>query len=83
MNVLRVGVAALVTVVWAVVYLASVFNPSISAPPELSGVMLAVVTWLMGSAYRKGMQEKVRNTARRLAQEPKDEPKDDDPLEGW
>jgi hypothetical protein len=57
LSALRIAVAVVVAVVWAVVYLAAVFSHgSIHAPPELSGVMLAVVTWLFGSEIRKQMK---------------------------
>jgi hypothetical protein len=50
---LRVGIAVLVTVVWAAGYTISFVNHSFTAPPELSGIMLAVVTWLFGSEIKK------------------------------
>lgn len=66
MNALRIGIACLVAAVWAVVYLASVFNPNISAPAELSGVMLAVVTWLFGRAFREGLKQRAHDTAEKV-----------------
>lgn len=52
MNRLRVSIAVLVVIVWAVIYLGSFFAHQ-TAPPELSGIMLAVVTWLFGSEFKK------------------------------
>lgn len=58
MNALRIVVAVLVTSVWVGVYAASIFRPDFSAPPEVSGVMLAVVTYLFGRALRGSFIEK-------------------------
>lgn len=60
MTAFRVTIAIIVTAVWAVVYLATVFNPNVHAPPELSGVMLGVVTWLFGSEFRKAQRARQR-----------------------
>lgn len=76
MNALRIGVACVVAIVWAVVFLASVFNPRVNTPPELSGVMLAVVTWLFGGAFREGLKERGRRIARALLE---DDPAPPDP----
>lgn len=76
MNLLRILIASLVALVWAVVYLASVFNPDVNAPPELSGVMLAVVTWLFGRAFREGLKTRAREAARAFLEE---EDKPDEP----
>jgi hypothetical protein len=73
-NLLRILIASLVAVVWAVVYLASVFNPSVNAPPELSGVMLAVVTWLFGRAFRDGLKQRARDAAKAFLDEDKPDP---------
>ena len=64
MNALRVGVAVLVAIVWAVIYMASVFDPNLNAPPELSGVMLAVVTWLFGREFKNTLKERARDAAK-------------------
>lgn len=74
MNFLRILVASLVAVVWAVVYLASVLNPAVSAPPELSGVMLAVVTWLFGREFRDRFQEQRKKLAAVIAGEDESKP---------
>lgn len=76
MNVLRIVIATTVALVWAVVYLATVFNPKISAPPELSGVMLAVVTWLFGRAFREGLKERAKGAVKDFLDE--DEEKADE-----
>lgn len=68
MSALRIGIAMLVAVVWAVVYLAAVFSGGrFGAPPELSAVMLAVVTWLFGTELRK----QVRKQADRITDDEK------------
>lgn len=74
MSVLQIAVACIVALVWAVVYLAAVFNPNLHAPPELSAVMLGVVTWLFGRAFRDGINERARTAARKLLEE--DDPDD-------
>jgi hypothetical protein len=51
-NRLRIAVAVAVVVVWAIIYLGSFFMHQ-TAPPELSGIMLAVVTWLFGTEVKK------------------------------
>lgn len=53
---LRVGVALTVTAVWAAVYLVDALNEKFSAPPEVSGVMLGVVTWLFGREIRERLK---------------------------
>ena len=50
---LRVPVALLVALVWAAVYLRATFDPKFNAPPEISGIMLAVVTGLFGEDIRQ------------------------------
>lgn len=53
MAALRIGIALVVTIVWAAVYGRYVYDPSIGSPPaELSGVMLAVVTWTLTAEFR-------------------------------
>lgn len=47
----RTFVAVVVTVVWSVSYLLAAFH-GVSAPPELSGVMVAAITYLLGSGFR-------------------------------
>lgn len=63
MSALRIGIAILVTIVWAVVYLAAVFSHRYTAPPELSAVMLAVVTWLFGTEIRKQVHRQAEKVA--------------------
>lgn len=50
----RLVVASVVVLVWAVIYLRAALDSGFSPPPELSMVMLAVVAWLFGSAALKG-----------------------------
>lgn len=70
MSQLRIAVAILITLVWAVVYLASVFSYGrINAPPEISAVMLAVVTWLFGTELRRSLRggaRKVESAAKKV-----------------
>lgn len=60
MDAFRIGIAVIVTAVWAVVYLATVFNPNVHAPAELSGVMLGVVTWLFGTGFLRAQKTRQR-----------------------
>lgn len=78
MNALRIVIACLIAGVWAVVYLASVLNPKISAPPELSGVMLAMVTWLFGRAFREGLKQRARDAAHKVLDTTDPETTDED-----
>lgn len=69
----------MVAVVWAAVYLAPIFNASApAAPPAVSAIMLAVVTWLFGAAFREGLKERARRLARALLD---DKEQDDEPRE--
>lgn len=78
MNVLRIVVAVAVTLVWAVVYLAPYFKSNApSAPPEVSGVMLLIVGYLVSSAGRDVIS-KTTDRARRVRDALKD-PVDDNP----
>lgn len=66
MSILRIVIAVIVAVVWAVVYLAAVFSGGhIHAAPELSGVMLAVVTWLFGTELRRSIHRSAKRVAER------------------
>jgi hypothetical protein len=48
--------AIVITIIWATAYLMSFFNPDLHAPPELSGIMLAVVTWLFGTEIKNRLK---------------------------
>lgn len=53
MGLLRIAVAVVVTVVWTASYGKSILvTGAPTPPPELSGIMLGVVTWLFASAAR-------------------------------
>lgn len=52
MQALRIGIAIVVTIVWAATYGRYVVVGGDSPPPELSGIMLAVVTGVLGSELR-------------------------------
>lgn len=52
-------VASVILVVWAVAYLSAVFSHGkTSAPPEISGIMLVVVTWLFTSSALRELRKK-------------------------
>ena len=51
---LRIAVAIVIVVVWAIIYLRAAIQPSFSPPAELSGVMLLVVAWLFGTTALRG-----------------------------
>ena len=53
-EVLRIAVAIVIVVVWAIIYLRAAIDSNFSPPAELSGVMLLVVAWLFGSTALKG-----------------------------
>lgn len=53
MDNVRILVALVIVAVWAVIYLLAAFKAGPAAPPELSGVMLAAVTYLFGSGARR------------------------------
>lgn len=53
MPALRIVIAVVITMIWAAVYTADVVSSTFAAPPEVSGPMLAVVTWLFGAEIRK------------------------------
>ena len=53
MTALRIGVAIAVTAVWVIVYIAPYLKADApAAPPEVSGVMLLIVGYLVSSAGR-------------------------------
>jgi hypothetical protein len=58
MDKLRMFFAVLVAIVWASVYTVSIIDRTFSAPPEVSGIMLAVVTALFGSEIRERLKGK-------------------------
>lgn len=45
----RLVVAAVIVVVWAIVYLRAAIDAAFQPPAELSGIMIGVVAWLFGS----------------------------------
>jgi hypothetical protein len=53
---LRIGIAVVVTVVWAATYGRYVIAGGASPPAELSGIMLAVVTAILGSELRGALK---------------------------
>lgn len=58
---LRLIVAAIITFVWAVAYIVSVVHPATHPPPEISTVMIIVVTWLFAAEagkFRKNGSDK-------------------------
>jgi len=46
---LQLGAAAVVLVVWAVIYLRAATDDNFNPPPEVSAVMLACAGWLWAS----------------------------------
>lgn len=50
-------IAAVVTIVWAVTYGVSVLHPQFKPPPEVSTVMLVIVTWTFAVEARKRAKE--------------------------
>ena len=46
---LRTAIAIVVTVCWACSYLVALVNPSFHPPPELTTIMLVIVTYLFAS----------------------------------
>ncbi len=42
--------------VWILVYLTDVYSKDFTAPPEVSGVLLAIVTAIFGPAFFKNMR---------------------------
>lgn len=51
-NKLRIATAIVVIVIWATGYIIAFYDRTFTPPPEVSGIMLAVVTWLFGSTLR-------------------------------
>ena len=71
MQALRIGVAVVVTIVWAIVYVAPVYNPALpAAPAGVSGVMILVVVWLLGGAARSGLAERARRITEAMFADP-------------
>ena len=69
MTYLRIVAATVVIVVWAVVVLGS-FLEGRSAPPELSAIMLATVTYLFGTEIKRSVR---RRLAQRIGPGPDDD----------
>lgn len=63
MGSLRIVIAIVVTVVWATAYLAPYFGDAGTPPPELSGVMVGVVAWALGSETKRRLA-RVRDALR-------------------
>lgn len=55
MGFLRIVVALLVAGIWGAAYGQSIVTGSPTPPAELSGLMLAVVTWLFAGAAREAV----------------------------
>jgi hypothetical protein len=53
---LRIAIAVVVTAIWATGYTIAFFDRSFETRPEVSGIMLAVVTWLFGSEIKKRIE---------------------------
>lgn len=53
---LRIGIAIIVTAIWATGYTIAFFDRTFEPRPEASGIMLAVVTWLFGSEIKKRIE---------------------------
>lgn len=62
---LRIVAAMVVIVVWAIVVLGS-FIEGRTAPPELSGIMLATVTYLFGTEIKRSVRKRRSEFARRM-----------------
>jgi hypothetical protein len=58
MNKLRIAVAVLVTLIWAAGSTVALFDRTFTPSPEVSGIMLAVVTWLFGSEIKSRLMGK-------------------------
>lgn len=66
---LRIAVAVLITVIWAVAYSKAFFDRSYTPPAELSGIMLATVTWLFGSPVVDRIREKIKESDHKKQEE--------------
>lgn len=53
--------AALVLIVWCAIYGRVAIDPTFHAPPEVSGVMLAVVTAIFGRQFVRKLIEASKN----------------------
>jgi hypothetical protein len=56
-NKLRVAVAMLIAIIWATGYLLAFFDRSFQPDPEVSGIMIAMITWLFGSELKNRWQK--------------------------
>lgn len=61
MNKLRVAVAIVITLIWAAGYTLAFFDRTFQPAPELSGVMLAAMTWLFGSEIKSRLGKRDEN----------------------
>jgi hypothetical protein len=55
---LRVGIAVAVTIIWTATYGRYVVVGGDAPPPELSGIMLAVVTAVLGNELRDVIRQR-------------------------
>lgn len=53
MNKLRIAFAIVILIIWAAGYTLAFFDRTFTPAPELSGIMLATITWLFGAEIRK------------------------------
>jgi 16S rRNA A1518/A1519 N6-dimethyltransferase RsmA/KsgA/DIM1 with predicted DNA glycosylase/AP lyase activity len=57
----RSVIAVVVTVIWAVTYGLSIIRPQFRPPPEVSSVMLVIVTWTFATEARKRAKDPPRD----------------------
>lgn len=55
---LRIGIAVVVTIVWTATFGKYLAIGGVSPPPELSGLMFAVVTWALGAELRDVVRQR-------------------------
>lgn len=58
MSALRYGLAVMGSTVWAATFGKYIVVGGPSPPPELSAIMLAIVTWAMGSEVRDAVRRR-------------------------
>lgn len=58
---LRVAAAILIMGIWAAGYVLAMADRSFTPPPEVSGIMLAAVTWLFGPSIRTAISRPKNN----------------------
>lgn len=55
---IRIGVAIVVTFVWAISYVTSIVNRAYHPPPEVNAVMLLVAAFFFSPFYTRGKGDK-------------------------